>query len=66
MYSLCYRYSGCVVAVPPGRMWALAGRERRVEPAGSWYVEGAVVGTRLPDHVNRILLRGAKKVSLAS
>lgn len=30
MYSLCYRYSGCVVAVPPGRMWALAGRERRV------------------------------------
>lgn len=38
MYSLCYRYSGCVVAVPPGRMWALAGRERRVEPAGSWKV----------------------------
>ena len=45
MYSLCYRYSGCVVAVPPGRMWALAGRERRVEPAA--VVEGAVVGTRL-------------------
>lgn len=64
MYSLCYRYSGCVVAVPPGRMWALAGRERRMEPAGSWKVpRGGRPGF---DLVNRILLRGAKKVSLAS
>lgn len=63
MYSLCYRYSGCVVAVPPGRMWALAGRERRVEPAGSWKVPWWAPGF---DLVNRILLRGAKKVSLAS
>ena len=65
MYSLCYRYSGCVVAVPPGRMWALAGRERRVEPAGSWKVPWAWWAPGF-DLVNRILLRGAKKVSRAS